>query len=525
MMFRSPYPEVDIPDITVTEYVLGHAEQQGLKPALVDGATGRTLTYAQLAEAVRAVVGGLAGRGLEKGDVVAICLPNVPEYAVAFHGVVSAGGVVAPLSPVASEEEMAVQLRAAAARYVVTIPPLLSTVRRAAADGIEEMFVVGEGEGATPFSSLDGPRPARLEIDPSQDLAVLPFSSGTSGLPKAVMLTHYNLVANLCQMLGVGHRPSETDTLVALVPFSHIFGMQTVMNLGLACGSTVVTMAKPDLVEFLRVVQGYGVTRADVVPPIVRALAAHPLVERYDVSSLRVVMSSAAPLSAEVQVAAAARISCLVKQAFGMTEASPAIHGLPDDPAWNRPGSIGPVLPNTEAKLVDAGTGAELGPGQDGEMWVRGPQVMRGYLDDVDATARTVDDGGWLHTGDICRSDADGYFYVVDRLKELIKCGGAHVAPAQLEMILLEHPSVAEAAVIGIPNEELGEVPKAFVVAKAAVTAEELLCLVAERVAPQKQIRQLEFVTEIPRAPTGKVLRRVLVAREAADARRVSSDV
>ena len=525
-MFRSPYPDVEIPDIPVTEYVLGQAGERGHKPALVDGATGRTLNYAQLAEAVAAVAGGLGRRGLEKGDVVAICLPNVPEYAVAFHGVASAGGVVAPMSPVAAEEELAAQLRGTAARYLVTIPPLLPTARRAAGGEVEELFVLGQAEGATSFSALlDRPPPTGLEIHPGEDLAVLPHSSGTSGLPKAVMLTHYNLVANGCQMLGVGHRPSESDTLIALVPFGHIFGLQAVMNLGLACGSTIVTMARPDLGEFLRLVQDYRVTRADVVPPIVHALARHPLVEGYDLSSLRVVMSSAAPLPAEVQQAAAERVGCLVKQAFGMTEASPATHGLPDNPAWNKPGSIGPLLSNTEAKLVDPATGAELGPDQDGEMWVRGPQVMSGYLHDPEATARTVDGEGWLHTGDICRAEADGYFYVVDRLKELIKCGGAHVAPAQLEAVLLQHPNVADAAVVGTPDEELGEVPKAFVVAKEPVEAEELLALVAERVAPHKQIRRLGFVAEIPRAPTGKVLRRVLAARETVSAGGVRRDV
>lgn len=525
MIFRSPYPDVEIPRVPVSRYVLGQAAGRGDKRALVDGVTGRSLTYAELAGAVAAAAGGLVRRGLGKGDVVAVCLPNIPEYALAFHGVVSAGGVVAPISPVSTEEEMTAQLDGTAARWVVTIPPLVPMVRRAGGGLVEQLYVFGEAQGATPFSSLlEGPTlPAGVEIDPHVDLAVLPSSSGTSGLPKAVMLTHHNLVANLCQMLGAGHVPSEQDTLIALVPFTHIYGMQTVMNLGLACGSTIATMARPDLPEFLRLVQDHAVTRADVVPPIVSALARHPLVERYDLSSLRVVMSSAAPLTAEVQRAAAERVGCVVKQAMGMTEAGPATHGLPDDPARNKPGSIGPLLSDTEAKLVDPATGAEVGTDDDGELWLRGPQVMRGYLDDPEATARALGDG-WLHTGDICRADADGYFYVVDRLKELIKCGGAHVAPAQLEAILLEHPGVADAAVLATPDDELGEVPKAFVVVKEPVPADELVSFVGDRVAPHKKIRHLEFVGEIPRAPTGKVLRRVLAAREPARATTVPSD-
>lgn len=527
MIFRSPYPDVEIPLMSVSQYVLGQAFERGHKRALVDGATGRTLTYAELGEAVVAAAGGLVRRGLERGDVVAVCLPNIPEYALAFHAVASAGGVVAPMSPVSAEEEMTAQLKGTAVRFVVTIPPLVPRVRRAAGAEVEELYVLGEAEGATPFSSLlDGPAlGADVDIDPQADLAVMPSSSGTSGLPKAVMLTHHNLVANQCQMLGAGHLPSEADTVIALVPFTHIYGMQTVMNLGLASGSTIVTMARPDLGEFLRIVQDHAVTRADVVPPIVHALARHPLVESYDLSSLRVVMSSAAPLSAEVQRAAAERVGCVVKQAMGMTEAGPATHGLPDDPARNKPGSIGPLLSNTEAKLVDPATGAEVGVDDDGELWLRGPQVMDGYLNDPEAAASSLGADGWLRTGDICRIDADGYFYVVDRLKELIKCGGAHVAPAQLEAILLEHPCVADAVVIGTPDDELGEVPKAFVVAfRKPVQADELISFVASRVAPHKHIRHLEFVGEIPRAPTGKVLRRVLVAREPARASTVSSD-
>lgn len=522
MIFRSPHPDVEIPDITVTDLVLGRARELGTKPALVDGAAGRTLSYADLAEAVVAAAAGLAARGLEKGDVVAICLPNVPEYAVAFHGVASAGGVVAPMSPVSAEEEMAFQLANTAARYVVTIPPLVPRARRAAGGQVEEVIVLGEAEGATSLSSLLAapPRRAETDIDPVGDLAVLPHSSGTSGLPKAVMLTHHNLVANCFQILGAGHRPTDEDTVIALVPFAHVLGMQAVMNLALARGSTIVTMARPEFPEFLRLVQEHRITRADVVPPVVHALARHPLVERFDLSSLRVVMSSAAPLGADVQRAAAGRLGCLVKQGFGMTEASPATHGDADDPARTKAGSIGPLCPNTEAKLVDPVTGAEVGPGGDGEMWVRGPQVMRGYVEDAEATARTVDADGWLHTGDVCRADADGYFYVVGRLKELIKCGGAHVAPAQLEAVLLEHPAVADAAVVATPDAELGEVPKAYVVPRDRVEVEELLSLVAERVAPHKRVRRLEFVEDIPRAPTGKVLRRLLAERDAAGARR-----
>ena len=516
MIYRSPFPDVEIPDVPVHRFVLERARQLGDKPALIDGGSGRTLTYGQLGEAVRRTATGLRTRGFAKGDLFAVWLPNLPEYAVAFHAVVSLGGVVAPISPLSTPGEMAAQLAAVHARYLLTLPQLLDTAAEAAGrPGVEEVFVVGEASGATPLAALlahDGP-PPEVDIDPREDVAVLPSSSGTSGFPKAVMLTHYNLVANLCQMTAA-HCPTERDTLIGLAPFAHILGMQVVMNLGLRAGATVVTMARPDFPEFLRLVQEHRVTRADVVPPLVLALARHPIVDEFDLSSLEVVMSAAAPLAGDLQEACSKRLGCLVKQAFGTTETSPATHGNPDDRPRNKPGSIGVLVPRTEARLVDPGTGADLGPGQEGELWIRGPQVMKGYLDNDPATAECIDRERWLRTGDLCRADDDGYFWVVDRLKELIKYNGANVAPAELEALLMTHPAIADVAVVRSPDEEAGEVPKAFVVLREPVSAEDLMDFVAHRVAPHKRIRRLEVIDQIPKAPTGKILRRLLVERE-----------
>jgi len=287
-----------------------------------------------------------------------------------------------------------------------------------------------------------------------------------------------------------------------------------VMNAVLRNGATLVTMPRFDLEGYLALVQAHRATKAHLVPPIVLALAKSPLVERYDLSSLQLVNSGAAPLSAELAQAAAARVGCPVVQGYGMTESSPVTHVTPLDPARHRLGSIGPPVPNTECRIVDLSSGAELGPGEEGEVCVRGPQVMRGYLDDPEATAATVDPDGWLHTGDVGRADEDGYVVLVDRVKELIKYKGYQVAPAELEAVLLEHPAVAEAAVVGRPDEEAGEVPKAFVALAGDATAEELMAFVAERVAPYKKLRALEFVEEIPKSPSGKLLRRVLNERE-----------
>ena len=240
------------------------------------------------------------------------------------------------------------------------------------------------------------------------------------------------------------------------------------------------------------------------------ALAKHPAVDHIDLSHLRTLFSGAAPMDAALQESCAARLGCEIMQGYGMTEASPVTHATSAQPGKNRPGTVGQLAPNTECRIVDVVTGADAGPGGEGELLIRGPQVMTGYLRNAQATAETLDAQGWLHTGDIGRVDADGYFTIVDRLKELIKYKGYQVPPAELEALLLTHPAVSDAAVIGVPDEAAGESPKAFVVLKGDVTAEALMAYIAERVAPYKRIRSVEFIDAIPKSPSGKILRRVL---------------
>jgi acyl-CoA synthetase (AMP-forming)/AMP-acid ligase II len=277
-------------------------------------------------------------------------------------------------------------------------------------------------------------------------------------------------------------------------------------------------MPRFDLEQFLRIMQEHRVSRGYFVPPIVLALAKHPAVDGYDLSSLKSILCGAAPLGADLATACSERLGCTVVQGYGLTETSPVTHAVPSEGGLDRPGSIGPPLPNTDCQVVDIETGEDLGTDRDGEIWVRGPQVMKGYLNDPEATAATVDADGWLHTGDIGHADGDGYFHVVDRLKELIKYKGYQVAPAELEALLLSHPRVADAAVVPRPDEEAGEVPKAYVVAKGDVSADELMEFVARRVAPHKKVRAVEFLAEVPRSASGKILRRILVERERAGA-------
>jgi acyl-CoA synthetase (AMP-forming)/AMP-acid ligase II len=515
MIFRSPHPDVVTPDEAFTPYVFGRAEELAHKPAIIDGPTGRALTYGELASAIRGAAAGLAARGLSKGDVVAICSPNVPEYAVAFNAVATAGGVNTTVNPLSTVDDLVMQFSDSSARFLITIPQLMDKAKAVADQtDIEEVFVFGAADGGTSFQELmlEAPAPD-VAIDPHEDLIALPYSSGTTAHPKGVMLTHHNLVANICQTLGVD-AVDEKDVVIAVLPFFHIYGMVVVMSAMLRTGATLVTLPRFELPEFLEVMARYEVTRAYLVPPIILALAKHPMVEEHDLSSLRYICSGAAPLGAETARACAERLGCAVVQGYGLTETSPVTHYRPLAHADERFDSVGPAVPNTEVCIVDLATGERLGPRQEGEVWSRGPQVMKGYLNRPDATARTIDEEGWIHTGDIGYVDEDGFLYVVDRAKELIKYKGYQVAPAELEEVLISHPSIADAAVIPSPDGEAGEVPKAFVVRRGDLGADEIIEFVAERVAPYKKVRRLEFVAEIPKSPSGKILRRLLVARE-----------
>jgi acyl-CoA synthetase (AMP-forming)/AMP-acid ligase II len=496
MIFTSPYPDIDLPAVALTDFVLEHSERYGDNPALIDGPSGRAYSHAEAARAVRAAAGALAARGVRTGEIVALCAPNSPEYAIAFHAVAALGAVVTTINPAYTTNEIVFQLEHAGARAVIGAPEMLDRARGA----VDELYELGDyGE--------PGPVPAP-DIDP-EDLVALPYSSGTTGLPKGVMLSHRNLVANILQS-NAQQPVTEDDTLVGVLPFFHIYGLNVVMNAVLRNGATVVTMPRFDLEGYLKLVEEHRATKAHLVPPIVLALAKSTLVERYDLSSLQLVNSGAAPLGAELAEAAATRVGCPVVQGYGMTESSPVTHVTPTDPDYHRPGTIGPPVPNTECKIAELPGGAELDPGEEGEVCVRGPQVMRGYLNDPDATAATVDTEGWLHTGDVGHADDDGYVVIVDRVKELIKYKGYQVAPAELEALLVEHPAVAEAAVIGRRDEEAGEVPVAFVALDGDATPDEIQAYVAERVAPYKKLRALEVVDEIPKSPSGKILRRKL---------------
>jgi acyl-CoA synthetase (AMP-forming)/AMP-acid ligase II len=487
LIYRSPEPDIEIPDVTLTEHVIGEAAARGDHPAIIDSATGEVTTYAELAARVDEVAAAFQGQGIGKGDVVALVGPNSPEWAIAYHAILRTGGIVTPMNPLLTPDEMATQQTDAGSKLLIDDP---------------EAVVSAAEPGATP---------EEVKVEP-EELAVLPYSSGTTGLMKGVMLSHRNLVANI-EQAWTSMPIDEDDTLVGLMPFFHIYGQTVVLNLGLAKGATIVTMPRFDLDGLLQILEEHKVTWLHIAPPVVLAFATAPQVAERDTSALKMVISGAAPLDEDLSRRAEERIGAPIRQGYGMTELSPVSHKSPLARVEETPpGSVGPLIPNTEARLVDPETGEDVGEGEEGEIWVRGPQVMRGYLNNPEATAETLVDDGWLRTGDIGRVDEDGFFYIVDRLKELIKYKGYQVPPAELEALLLTHPDIADAAVIGVRDPDGEEIPKAFVVPQpsAQLRAEDVMAFVTDRVAPYKKVRQVEFVTAIPKSASGKILRREL---------------
>ncbi|MBV9073862.1 MAG: AMP-binding protein [Acidobacteria bacterium] len=516
MIFRSPYPDTAIPDVPFQHLILSRAEQWGAIPAFLDPDAQRTVTFAGFASEAQQVAAGLARHGMRKRDVFALMLPNVPEFATAFFGVLSAGGIVTTMNPMYTADEIANQLRDSGAKYLLTIPQCLDRVTAGAAcTQLREVFVIGNASGATSFTDLLGDRTIPdMKIDPFEDVAVLPYSSGTSGKQKGVMLTHANLIASVLATSAAFPLLKEGSKDLGLMPFFHIGGMVCILLLCLYAGTTVVLMRRFDPALLLRTIQDHRVEFVPLVPPIISALAQYPDLEHFNFSSMKVITSSAAPLSVSAQEKCEQRLGVPVIQGYGMTEMAGLTHGSIETAGLKKPATVGPCVPNVLTKVVDPGTGLELGPNEPGEIYIGGPQVMKGYLNNPEASAVAVDAEGWYHTGDIGYADEDGYFYIVDRVKELIKCNAFQVAPAELESILVSHPAIPEAAVIGSPDEKMGEVPKAFVVVRQPVAAEDVIEFVATRVASYKQIRKLEFVDSLPKSPAGKLLRRVLRERE-----------
>jgi len=504
-----PYEEIPLPEL-----LRRSAERFGDKPALI-GADGTTRTYRELWSYARKVARFLQDHGIEKGDKVGIFSPNHVDYASVFYGTLLAGATVTTLNPLYREREIEHQLDDAEAVALFVFSPMAEPVE-AARRNLPRLRHVWPIDG---LPDLLGGVPEEyrpVEINPREDVAVLPYSSGTTGLPKGVMLTHYNISCAVKQCLATEQLTSDAVGLCVL-PFFHIYGMTVLLSVGLALGTTGVVMMRFDVEQMLQLVGKYGITNLYLAPPALLAMANVPNPSRFDTSCLRVVVSAAAPLPPEVAERLKSIYDCLVSQGYGLTETSPTANTNPLDRIKLE--SCGPPMADTFEKIVSLDTGEELPAGEVGEVAVQGPQVMKGYWKRPKETSECLSEDGWLLTGDIGWLDEDGYLYIVDRKKEMIKYKGYQVAPAELEAVLHEHPSVLDAAVIPKPHLEGGEIPKALVVLREGCEAspEELMAFVAEKVAPYKKIREVEYVSEVPKSPAGKILRRDLIERERAE--------
>eukprot|EP01119_Soliformovum_irregulare_P024794 TRINITY_DN8982_c3_g1_i1.p1 TRINITY_DN8982_c3_g1~~TRINITY_DN8982_c3_g1_i1.p1 ORF type:complete len:533 (-),score=165.10 TRINITY_DN8982_c3_g1_i1:36-1634(-) len=522
-LIKSSYADIPLPEISLRDYMLG--ELRSHPPdnvALVDANTGESLTYGQTIQAIERLGLHFAHAGVTKGSVVAIFVPNHIYFAIVFHAISNIGATSTTCNPLYTPGEVANQLRDSGASFIVTTQDGFEKSQQAAHEvdqkhgkKINHIWTLEPHSGAVSVRELLEQIPKmkelpNIKIDPKNDIVTIPYSSGTTGLPKGVVLTHFNIVSNILQMKRVDPH-GASDCTIAVLPLFHVYGLTVIMNALLAAGSKIVVMSKFDLVQFLELIVKYKPTVAHLVPPIILGLAKHPIVAKYDVSSLKVITSAAAPLGIELQKEAADRLKVVLKQGYGMSELSPASHVTPNN--FVKLGSCGVLLPNEVAKIVE--DGKVVARGKTGEIWIKGPNVMKGYLNNPKATADTITPDGFLRTGDIGYADEDGHFYIVDRLKELIKYKGFQVPPAELEAKLLSHPGVADAAVIAVPDEEAGEIPRAFVVLKpnVKITDKELASWIEERVAPHKKLRGgVVFTDAIPKTAAGKILRRILSA-------------
>ena len=508
-----PLPKYEV--TSVPEFIRAVARSQTDEIALVEAASGRSVTYGELDAMIGRFAAGITALGFRPGEVLALFAPNLPEWPVAALGTMIAGGTVTGVNPMYGARELEHQLRDSGARFVFTVPPFLDTVREAAANaGCETIILLGDdAEGAVSFASVmanTDPEPA-VEIR-ADDLAALPYSSGTTGLAKGVILTHRSIVANTTQFNAAFD--NENEVILAFLPMFHIFGFTVITLAGLAAGAKLVTIPNFEPEPFLKAIQDYRVTNLMVVPPIMQFLADHPLVDEFDLGSVGKIGCGAASLSAAMERKVAKRLDCLAMQGYGMTESSGVISVSTAERC--RAGSSGVLLPGTEARVVDPETGGDAAPGTAGEIWFRGPQAFKGYLNNAEDTAATITDDGWVRTGDIGHFDADGFVFLTDRLKELIKVKAFQVPPAELEALLQTHPDVADVGVIGRKDDRSGEVPVAYVVPRGELDPEALKKWVAGQVVEYKQLGYVVITDAIPKNPSGKILRRILREQDSA---------
>jgi len=529
---RSPWNDVEIPEINLADYVWQDVHKIPDNVALVCGMTGRSYTYGMAHGMAKQFGSALLRLGAKKGDVLGMVVPNIPEFPIAFLGAAGVGVTLTTMNPSYRPEEIARQFEISQARYVLTIGLFLQNVKQACDiyGNIEKIIVLGMEDTPADCASFvdmlvgdDGSLYDQdRSCDPHREICVLPFSSGTTGPPKGVCLTHYNLVANAAQAshpdVAYTNHAAETgeqEVTVAVLPFFHIFAMETIMIYGLRYGCKIVTLPKFEPEMFIKALVTYKPTILHLVPPVMSFLAKSPTVKSDQLASVKFVNGGAAPFGPTLIESFMEKVKAhgtKFIEGYGLTEASPVALMQPKEGAIV--GSCGYPLPNTMVKIIDMETGEALGPGKEGELCISGPQVMMGYYRNKKTTRKTIVDG-WLKTGDVAKYGERKQFIIVDRLKELVKVKGFQVAPSELEDLLRGHPGVIDVAVVGVPDERAGELPRAYVIRKNRnVMEQSIIDFVAENVAPHKKLGAgVMFVESLPKNQTGKTLRRELKAQ------------
>ncbi|KAJ7982678.1 4-coumarate--CoA ligase like [Quillaja saponaria] len=533
-VFRSKLPDIPIPNhLPLHTYCFENLSDFADRPCLIVGSTGKTYSFAETHLLSRKIGAGFSKLGVKRGDVVMILLQNCAEFALSFIGGSMIGAVTTTANPFYTAAEIFKQLTASKAKLIITESQYVKKLREAGenypklGEDFKVITIDNPPENCLHFSAIsetadnDGEVSPEVEIDPN-DAVALPFSSGTTGLPKGVVLTHKSLITSIAQQVD-GENPNlyltKDDVVLCVLPLFHIFSLNSVLLCSLRAGAAVLLMQKFEIGALLELIQRHKVTVAAVVPPLVLALAKNPMVAEFDLSSIKKVLSGAAPLGKELEEALRSRVpQAIFGQGYGMTEAGPVLSmcsGFAKQPFRTKSGSCGTVVRNAELKVIDPETGCSLGYNQPGEICIRGSQIMKGYLNDPEATATTIDVEGWLHTGDIGYVDDDDEVFIVDRVKELIKFKGFQVPPAELEALLVSHPSIADAAVIPQKDDVAGEVPVAFVVRSSGfdLTEEAVKEFIAKQVVFYKRLHKVYFVQSIPKSPAGKILRKDLRAK------------
>ncbi|RVW21658.1 4-coumarate--CoA ligase 1 [Vitis vinifera] len=526
IIFRSKLPDIYIPDhLPLHSYCFENISKFSSRPCVIDGANGDIYTYADVELTARRVGAGLHKMGIKQGEVIMLLLQNCTEFVFAFLGASYIGATSTTANPFYMPAEIEKQAKASKCRLIITQACYSGKAMSFAEENdVKVMCIDTPPEGCLHFSELTNADEADLptvKINPD-DVVALPYSSGTTGLPKGVMLTHRGQVTSVAQQVD-GENPNlyfhSEDVILCVLPLFHVYSLNSVLLCALRVGAAILIMQKFEIIKLLELINKYKVTIAPFVPPIVLAIAKSPVVDEYDLSSIRTVMSGAAPMGKELEDTVRAKLpNAKLGQGYGMTEAGPVLAmclAFAKEPFEIKSGSCGTVVRNAQMKILDPDTGASLPRNQPGEICIRGHQIMKGYLNDPEATERTIDKEGWLHTGDIGYIDDDDELFIVDRLKELIKYKGFQVAPAELEAMLIAHPNVSDAAVVSMKDEAAGEVPVAFIVRSngSKITEDEIKQYISKQVVFYKRIYRVFFVETIPKAPSGKILRKDLRAR------------